>query len=150
MTRAPGVSLLSFWAAVQDSLTHCSQELYKTYNYHKQQEEPNILSLYWKPLSQHFIVSRPSLTVKVRRVIWAHFCCTIHWPTASNNVQEEGGPGVSRTVDHAYFFLQISTIRLLLKFNLLDLDIIDAESSTSVHQCQIESQRHNFGWSIKE
>lgn len=31
------------------------------------------------------------------------------------------------------FFLQISTIRLLLKFNLLDLDIIDAESSTSVH-----------------
>ena len=60
-------------------------------------------------------------------------------------MQEEGGPGVSRTVDHAYFFLQISTIRLLLKFNLLDLDIIDAESSTSVHQCQIEMQRQGSG-----
>ena len=63
------LSLLSFWAVVQDSLTHCSQELYRTYNHHKQQEESTILFLYWKPLSQHFIVSRHSLTVKVRCVI---------------------------------------------------------------------------------
>lgn len=114
------LSLPSFRAVVQDSLTCCSQKLYRTYNYHKQQGESAILFLSWKPLSQHFIVSRHSLTVKVRCVVWAHFCCTVHWSTTSNNVQEEGGPGVSRTVNHTYFFIQISTIRLLLKFNLLD------------------------------
>lgn len=87
----------------------------------------------------------PSLTVKVRRVIWAHFCCTLSTDPQLQTMCRKKVAQSLQNCKPCIFFPPNFNNQTALKFNLLDLDIIDAESLTSVHQCQIESQRHNLG-----